>query len=76
MIRFRLPASAPVPEAVQSAARVDGDRIEIETKDPTKTLYELTNWAITSGVSLDALEVSRPSLEDVYLEITKEAETA
>jgi ABC-2 type transport system ATP-binding protein len=74
-IRFRLPAPAKMPAAVQREARVDGDRVEIETGDPTRTLYELTNWAISSGVSLDGLEVSRPSLEDVYLEITKEAVT-
>jgi ABC-2 type transport system ATP-binding protein len=62
-----------MPAALQSRAHVDGGRVEVGTNDPTKTLYELTSWAVDSGVSLDGLEVSRPSLEDVYLEITNEA---
>jgi ABC-2 type transport system ATP-binding protein len=33
-------------------------------------LHELTGWAIERGVVFDALEVTRPSLEDVYLDIT------
>jgi hypothetical protein len=36
-------------------------------------LYELTSWAVQANVSLLGLEVTRPSLEDVYLEITKDA---
>ncbi|HYJ61012.1 MAG TPA: ABC transporter ATP-binding protein, partial [Actinomycetota bacterium] len=42
----------------------------IRAEDPTRPLYELTGWAIERGVVFDALEVTRPSLEDVYLEIT------
>ena len=37
---------------------------------PDPTAHELTGWAIERGVAFDALEVTRPSLEDVYLEIT------
>jgi ABC-2 type transport system ATP-binding protein len=40
------------------------------TANPTRTLHELTGWALDRGIRLDALEVSRPTLEDVYLEIT------
>ena len=42
----------------------------IRAEDPTRPLHELTGWAIERGVAFDALEVTRPSLEDVYLEIT------
>jgi hypothetical protein len=31
---------------------------------------------VQSGISLDGLQVTRPSLEDVYLEITGEVEAA
>ena len=48
--------------------------MEIETKDPTRALFELTSWAVQKNVSLDGLQVTRPSLEDVYLEITRKAE--
>ena len=45
-------------------------RLVLRTPDPTRTLNELTGWAIAQGVELDHLEVTRPSLEDVYLELT------
>ena len=50
--------------------RIDGGEVEIETADPTHTLYDLTSWAVQRGVTLESLEVTRPSLEDVYLAIT------
>ena len=43
----------------------------IETATPTRTLNDLTTWAVAHGLELPNLEVSRPSLEDVYLELTK-----
>jgi ABC-2 type transport system ATP-binding protein len=74
VIRFRLPASTNLPEKLRGAARLDGEGVEIEAADPTRTLFELTSWAVQAGISLEGLEVSRPSLEDVYLDITKDAE--
>jgi hypothetical protein len=41
--------------------------------DPTRTLYELTSWAMEASISLEGLEVARPTLEDVYLQITQDA---
>ena len=70
-LRFRLPAgAAELPDALRSQATVGDGGVEIATEDPTRTLHELTGWALESGVQLDSLEVTRPSLEDVYLEIT------
>jgi ABC-2 type transport system ATP-binding protein len=43
---------------------------ELHAEDPTKALHELTGWALERGVTFEMLEVTRPSLEDVYLEIT------
>ena len=39
----------------------------------TADLLALTSWATERGVELGGLEVSRPSLEDVYLDIVGEA---
>ena len=39
-------------------------------------LYELTAWAVQAGVLLERISVTQPSLEDVYLEITKESASA
>ena len=70
-LRFRLPERAgELPEALRSAASVTDGTVVLPTDDPTGTLHELTGWALEQGIRLDALEVSRPSLEDVYLEIT------
>jgi ABC-2 type transport system ATP-binding protein len=75
-IRFRLPAGANLPEHLRSSIQVADGRIEMTTDDPVRTLHELTGWALEQRMSLDGLEVTRPSLEDVYLEITRSAEVA
>ena len=40
------------------------------TREPTRRLNELTAEALARGEELEALEVRRPTLEDVYLELT------
>lgn len=76
VIRFRVPDPSLLPEQVRAGAAVDGNQVELEASDPTRTLYDLTSWAVEKGIALDGLQVLRPSLEDVYLEITGEAEKA
>ncbi|HEY6112525.1 MAG TPA: ABC transporter ATP-binding protein [Gaiellaceae bacterium] len=49
--------------------RRDGELVRVETIDPTRALNELTTEALASGRALDQLEVYRPTLEDVYLEL-------
>jgi ABC-2 type transport system ATP-binding protein len=53
--------------------RLDGEEVKIETEDPVSALNELTGRALAQGLELDALEVRRPSLEDIYLELTDQA---
>jgi ABC-2 type transport system ATP-binding protein len=69
-IRFRLPAGAVADELPVEATAGPEGRLEVLTEDPTGTLHRLTGWAVGRGVALEGLEVNRPSLEDVYLEIT------
>jgi ABC-2 type transport system ATP-binding protein len=52
--------------------RENGREVELETADPVATLNELTGRALAEGTELEGLEVTRPSLEDVYLELTRE----
>jgi len=47
----------------------DGRVVVIETDEPTRVLAELTGAAAAAGRELEALEVVRPSLEDVYLDL-------
>lgn len=69
-VRFRLPEGAEgwpdlVPEGVRSA---DG-AVVIETGTPTQVLFALTRWAVAQSLDLGELTVTRPSLEDVYLQL-------
>ena len=70
-LRFRLPLGADeLPDDLRARASVTDRAVELTTEDPTGTLHRLTGWAVERGIRLDDLEVSRPTLEDVYLEIT------
>ena len=60
-------ASAPFVIAYVGA---DGSAVELETDDPTSLLHELTGQALAQGERLEGLTVTRPTLEDVYLELT------
>ena len=52
--------------------RRDGEVVVEQTTEPTRRLYELTAEAVERGEELEGLEVRRPTLEDVYLELTGE----
>ena len=52
--------------------RRDGEVVVVETTEPTRALAELTTAALAAGHELDQLEVRRPTLEDVYLELVGE----
>jgi ABC-2 type transport system ATP-binding protein len=69
-VRFRLPDGVFPPHDLP-AGQVVGGFTELTTDDPVKVLYRLLGWAIEHGVELDGLEVTRPSLEDVYLQLTR-----
>ncbi len=59
-------------QATRITYRRRGEEVTLETATPVKTLNELTGEALEQGVELEGLEVKRPSLEDVYLELTKQ----
>ena len=73
LITFDAPAGAGASEIEGSVggdwSRENGHAL-LRTAEPTKSLNELTTWAIANGVELHNLEVRRPSLEDVYLDLT------
>jgi ABC-2 type transport system ATP-binding protein len=52
--------------------RRDGQDVVVRTEEPTRVLNELTAEALRQGRELEALEVRRPSLEEVYLSLTQE----
>jgi ABC-2 type transport system ATP-binding protein len=57
---------------VEIRFRRNGEETVIATTEPTRVLNELTSQALAEGVELEGLEVHRRTLEDVYLELTRE----
>jgi ABC-2 type transport system ATP-binding protein len=64
-IRFRAP-DAELPEGMVAH---DG-WVELRSATPVSDLARVCGWADERGIDLPDLEVVRPSLEDVYLELT------
>jgi ABC-2 type transport system ATP-binding protein len=60
------------PADTEIRYRVGDEEVVERTREPTKRVYELAGEALARGEELEALEVRRPTLEDVYLELTNE----
>ena len=74
-IRFRLGSDSPkLPEGLPAVTRTDDGQVTVQTGTPTKTLYELTRWANELGLELEELTVSRPSLEDIFLDLVQKSD--
>jgi ABC-2 type transport system ATP-binding protein len=74
-IRYRLPAGVAPPDTVPGEQDANGFMV-ITSADVVQDLHQLTGWAIDNRIALDGLEVTRPSLEDIYLSLTAEPEAA
>jgi ABC-2 type transport system ATP-binding protein len=74
MIRFRTydGIADRVAAAVGSKPTISGQEATIASADPQRDLYRLLQWAEGEGIELPDLEVRRPSLEDVFLEVTSD----
>jgi ABC-2 type transport system ATP-binding protein len=76
-ISFRLPEGVgadQLPPEVSAAANVSDGAVTLRSESPVALLSQLTGWAVERGLELPGLEVRRPSLEDVYLQLTGKAE--
>ena len=60
-------------DTVEIRYRRDGEEVVIDTDEPTRVLHEITAQALADGIELEGLEMRRRTLEDVYLEVTREA---
>jgi ABC-2 type transport system ATP-binding protein len=54
--------------------RQNGEDVLLRTNEPTRVLAELTAAALARGEELEGLQVRRPTLEEVYLDLTAEDE--
>jgi ABC-2 type transport system ATP-binding protein len=71
-IRFALPDGVSATDLPVSECTLDEGQIEIHTEDELHVLHDLTGWAIERDLTLPGLAVVRVTLEDVYLQLTKE----
>ena len=70
-IHFTLPAGARPDDLPVTPTAHEGGLITIEVDDPTAALHALTGWALQRRTSLPDLAVERPSLEEIYLQLTQ-----
>jgi ABC-2 type transport system ATP-binding protein len=72
VVRFDLPAgtsAADLAGVVPSGVVVSAEHVEFTTVTPTADVHAVTGWAIGRGIELTGLAVTRPSLEDVFLQL-------
>ncbi len=75
LVSFRVPPGVTTEQVAAIAehpVELSGERAEIRTETPQRTLYRLTAWAEESRLELAGLEARRPNLEDVFLDVTRE----
>jgi ABC-2 type transport system ATP-binding protein len=68
-IRLRTPAGAPPLPDWGQERRPDGS-VLIRADDATVAVHRMTTWALDHGVPFEVFEVTQPTLEDVYVELT------
>jgi ABC-2 type transport system ATP-binding protein len=61
---------ATIASEAGAQAEREGTKIELRTFDPQRTLLRLMTWADHSQLALEDIEVRKPTLEDVFLELT------
>ncbi len=75
-IRFGLPdgvSMSDLPPVILAAGGGAADgAVEVTTTSPLPLVGALAAWAEGQGIDLPDLQVRRPSLEEVYLELTEE----
>ena len=75
-VTFSLPPGAglaDLPREFGAHARMHQRRVELRTANPLRTLAALAEWAEARGLDLPDVEARRPSLEDIYLDLTARA---
>lgn len=73
VLTFQLPSglrAADLPALAGSVAAANGE-VTVRTGDPTADVHALTGWALERRMQLPSLRLTKPTLEDVYLELTE-----
>jgi ABC-2 type transport system ATP-binding protein len=73
-VRFTLPAGTgadDLPPELRALLAGEDGRMTLTTETPLAHVGALAEWALARGIDLPDLDVRRPTLEDVYLELTR-----
>lgn len=81
VVSFQLPSSIAAADAVATfgavlgqEVRLSGRLVEATVDKSTHVVHRLTGWAVENDIELDALSVTRATLEEVYLQLTERAD--
>jgi ABC-2 type transport system ATP-binding protein len=72
-VSFTLPDGVgfdELPASLDAPAPGSDRLVRLRAPDPVSSLFVLSRWAVEHDLDLPDLEVRRPSLEDVYLQLT------
>jgi ABC-2 type transport system ATP-binding protein len=58
------------PDAVDSALTPDGRGLTVHSTRPARTLFEIMRWMDQQGLQVEDVHLKRPTLEDVFVELT------
>jgi ABC-2 type transport system ATP-binding protein len=58
------------PDALSSELSEDGRRLTVQSSRPARTLVEIVKWVDGLGMGLEDVHLKRPTLEDVFIEMT------
>jgi ABC-2 type transport system ATP-binding protein len=58
------------PDAIRAVLSEDKRHINVSSSKPARTLVEMVKWVDARGMELDDVRLNRPTLEDVFIELT------
>jgi ABC-2 type transport system ATP-binding protein len=58
------------PHAIRGTLSEDGRQIKVTSEHPARTLVEMVKWIDAQKIDLDDVHLTRPTLEDVFIELT------
>jgi ABC-2 type transport system ATP-binding protein len=58
------------PEATSTKLSDGGRRLTVASSKPARTLVEIVKWVDSQGIGLEDVHLKRPTLEDVFIELT------
>jgi ABC-2 type transport system ATP-binding protein len=73
--RVAVETSAPMPAEVPKLCEKmtmsdDRHKLELQSPNPARTIVELVKWIDQLGLELTDIQLKRPTLEDVFIELT------